>query len=55
MTRETVIKLALLLVGLAVFGYGVRAEVPEVRWAGIAIIALGLLLRFVGRDRTTRD
>ena len=50
MTRVNVIKLVLLLVGLFIFAYGVRTGFPEVRWAGIAIVALAFFLRLLPKD-----
>jgi hypothetical protein len=51
MTRLTIIKLVLLLVGLLVFAYGVRENLAEVRWAGIAFVAAALLLRLLPKKR----
>jgi len=35
--------------GIAIVGYGVRADLPGVRWLGIAVLAAAALLRFVKR------
>jgi hypothetical protein len=43
----TVVKIALAVVGLLVFGYGIRVDSTAVRWAGIAFVAVAVLLRFV--------
>ena len=37
------------LVGVAVWGYGYRLDLPNVRLAGILILAVALLLRFARR------
>jgi Zn-dependent membrane protease YugP len=47
MTPMMVAKLALALAGMLVFGYGVRADVATIRWIGIALVAVAVLLRFV--------
>jgi hypothetical protein len=40
-------KLVLTLVGIGVFGAGIRFDSESVRWAGIAIVAIAFALRFV--------
>jgi len=47
MTLLLVVRLLLGAAGLLAFGYGVRVESSAVRWAGIALIAVALALRFV--------
>jgi Zn-dependent membrane protease YugP len=47
MTPVTVAKLTLALAGLLVFGYGVRADLPVIRWIGVGLVAVAVLLRFV--------
>ena len=42
-------RLVLMAVGVLVWGYGQRADIPQVRIAGMAILAVALLLRFVPR------
>ena len=44
-------KLALAVVGLATWAWGVRIDSPSVRWIGIALIGAAVLLRFVRRGR----
>jgi hypothetical protein len=39
------------LLGILVFVYGVRADAPTVRWAGVALLAVAFVLRFVDRTR----
>jgi hypothetical protein len=55
MDRRTTIQLAMLLVGLIVWGYGQRIEDPSLRLVGIAFFALATLLRFFRRSETRRD
>ncbi len=45
------VKLALAVVGLILFGYGVRVDHDGLRWTGIGFLALAALLRFVRRRR----
>lgn len=45
------VKLGLAVVGLILFGYGVRVEHEGLRWTGIAFLAAAVVLRFVGRRR----
>lgn len=47
MSPLTVVKIALAVVGLLVFGYGIRVESAAIRWAGIAFVAVAAALRFV--------
>ena len=42
-------KLALAVVGLLIWAYGLRADDAVVRWLGIAFLASAFLLRFVRR------
>ncbi|MDP1891153.1 MAG: hypothetical protein Q8K55_09690 [Gemmatimonadaceae bacterium] len=46
MTSRTTIKIALVLAGIALFGVSVRFNAEAYRWAGIALVAVALLLRF---------
>jgi glucose dehydrogenase len=41
-------KIALALIGLFLFGAGVRLERTELRWAGLAFVVVAWLLRFAG-------
>lgn len=47
--RVMAARIALLLIGLAVWGYGVRVDHARLRLIGIAILALSLVLRFFRR------
>lgn len=49
MGRRTEIQLALLVAGIAVWGYGTRADVPWMQFTGIGFFALATLLRFTKR------
>ena len=46
-------KVALVAVGILVWGYGVRVDDRTIRWVGIAFLVAALLLRFLGRRRST--
>ncbi|MEO5818739.1 MAG: hypothetical protein ABIT20_25950 [Gemmatimonadaceae bacterium] len=47
MTRVLITRIVVTLIGIAVWGYGQRTGQPQVRVAGIVILAVALLLRFV--------
>lgn len=40
------LKLVLVVVGMLVFAYGMRADLHVIRWIGIAFVALAWALRF---------
>ena len=46
-------RIALLVMGLAIWGYGARTDDPRLRYIGIALLALSLVLRFFSRRSTT--
>ena len=46
MTRLLITRVVLTLIGVGVWGYGQRMEQPQMRVAGMAILAVALLLRF---------
>ena len=46
MARRTPIQLALLLVGLIVWGYGLRTDDSLLTWIGLGFFAAAFLLRF---------
>jgi hypothetical protein len=46
-TPLTTVKLLLGVVGLLLFGYGVRVDSTRIRWGGIAVVAVAVALRFV--------
>ena len=47
MTRLTQAKLAVGLVALAIWGWGVRVDDERIRWMGIALLVVAFLLRFL--------
>ena len=52
MGKRTTIQLALLLIGLIVWGYGQRVNEPTLRLIGIALFAAATMLRFFRRSDT---
>ncbi|NUQ11558.1 MAG: hypothetical protein HUU26_04395 [Gemmatimonadaceae bacterium] len=48
MRKVTNAKLALAILGIALFGLGARFDAAAARWAGIALVAAAWLLRFAG-------
>jgi hypothetical protein len=48
-TPLTRFKVALALIGLVLFGAGVRLERVEIRWIGLGFVILAWLLRFARR------
>ena len=53
MNRRMQVTLALAGAGVLVWGYGARVDDERLRWAGIIVLALAALSRFVGRERGT--
>jgi hypothetical protein len=53
MSTLTQAKIALALIGLVLFGAGVRLEREEIRWIGLGFVIVAWLLRF-GGPRTSR-
>jgi len=51
MTPLIQLRLALTLIGIVLFGYGVRVDDQRLRWIGIAFLAVSLILRFWRRRR----
>jgi len=49
MTRRTEVQLALLVMGLIVWGYGQRTENTRLTWFGLGFFAVATLLRFARR------
>lgn len=47
MTRVMLARIVLTLAGALVWGYGYRANQAEARLAGLGIVAVALLLRFL--------
>jgi hypothetical protein len=48
-------KIALALIGLVLFGAGVRLEREELRWIGIAFVSVAWLMRFARRRNETES
>lgn len=46
MKRLLMARIVLTLIGVGVWGYGQRFDLPTVRMAGIGVLAVSLLLRF---------
>ncbi len=49
--RVQVVKLALALGGIALFGIGIRVDQFALRWAGIGLVAVAWVLRFARPPR----
>lgn len=49
MSLLTRAKVALALIGLVLFGAGVRLERDELRWIGIGFVSVAWLMRFARR------
>ena len=47
MSTLTRTKIALALIGLVLFGAGVRLERTELRWTGLAFVVVAWLMRFM--------
>jgi hypothetical protein len=48
----TQLKLGLAVAGVILWGYGARADVEWLRWAGIGFLAASVVVRLVFRRRT---
>jgi hypothetical protein len=46
-TSLTQFKIALAVIGLMLFGAGVRFERVELRWTGLAFVVVAWLMRFI--------
>jgi hypothetical protein len=49
MSRLVMARTILAVIGVAIWGYGYRIDDPNVRLAGILVLAVTLVLRFVPR------
>lgn len=47
MTRYLTLKVALAVIGVALFGYGMASDNATVRWMGIGFLAASVLTRFL--------
>ena len=48
MKHLTTIKIVLAALGILIFGYGVSQDSDTARFVGIAIVGVGVVLRFIG-------
>jgi hypothetical protein len=48
-SRRTEIQIALVVIGLIVWGYGARTDQPRLTWIGLACFAAATALRFAKR------
>jgi hypothetical protein len=48
MTTLTWVRFGVGVIGIVVWAYGYRADDATIRWAGIALLAMAVLLRFWG-------
>jgi hypothetical protein len=48
-------KLGMAAAGVILWGYGARADIEWLRWAGMGFLAAATVLRFWRRDRTPHD
>jgi hypothetical protein len=57
MTRLLIARVVLTLIGIAVWGYGNATNQPRVMYAGMGVLAIALVMRFLPRrwfDETRR-
>ena len=55
MGKRTTIQVALLVIGIIVWGYGQRIDDPSLRLVGIALFALATMLRFFRQSGTHHE
>lgn len=55
MKRRTEAQLALLVIGVIVWGYGQRTDDDRLTWIGLAFFAGATVLRFLKRKAATPD
>jgi len=51
----TQLKLGLAIAGIIMWGYGARADVNWLRWAGIVFLAASVAVRFLFRQRPSPE
>jgi len=51
MSALSQLKLGLALIGLILFGYGMRVDDGRLRWMGIGFLAAAAMLRFIRKRR----
>ena len=49
MTRLLIARVVLTLIGIAVWGYGNATNEPRVMYAGMGVLAIALVMRFLPR------
>jgi hypothetical protein len=49
MTRLLVARIVLTLIGIGIWGYGNATDEPRVMYAGMGVIAIALIMRFLPR------
>lgn len=47
MTRLLIARITLTIIGVIAWGYGASVNRNDIRWVGIAILAVSLILRFL--------
>ena len=52
MKAFTTAKITLALAAAILFGLGIRTDMPALRWAAIAFLAIAVLLRFFDKSRS---
>lgn len=55
MRAITTVKIALALAAAILFGLGIRTDLPALRWAAIAFLAIAVVLRFFDKSRSRDD
>jgi hypothetical protein len=51
MSTVTAVKVALVVIGILIWAYGVRVDDRTFTWVGIGFLVAAFLLRFLGRTR----
>lgn len=51
MTALATWRVTIAIVGLVVFGYGVRTDNNTIRWVGIACLVVAFVIRFFGTTK----
>jgi hypothetical protein len=55
MSKYLTLKVALAVIGVLLFGYGMAADDPTIRWIGIAFLAAAVLTRFLPKRLRSGD
>ena len=51
MSPITTVKMTLAIAAAVLFGLGIRTDMPALRWAAIAFLAMAVLIRFFDKNR----